>query len=98
MATIYEPFKPVNAIKCINIWSGWTLLFVFDFGHPIHLKPNMKLFASPTPVIFQWVYLYDYENGLKMAILSFIAIISRTVYRPAKFVIMTDLISMVPNM
>ncbi len=32
------------------------------------------------------------ENGLRSTILSFIAIISWTIYRPAKFVIVTGLI------
>ncbi len=35
------------------------------------------------------------ENGLRSTILSFIAIISWTIYRPAKFVIVTGLYSTV---
>ncbi len=33
------------------------------------------------------------ENGLRSTILSFIAIISWTIYRPAKFVIVTGLLT-----
>ena len=67
------------------------------------MSSSSVFFINKSVLIFERVYLHYYaiiiilvENNLKTAILSLIAIISGTIYRPAKFVIVTGLTVFIP--
>ena len=72
----------VHFIYCFWVFCS----FILD------IRNNSLLIIERLNLHYYAIIIILVENGLKTAILSLIAIISGTIYRPAKFVIVTGLI------